>query len=159
MRSMRRLQRKRGCPPPPSPPPAANPSPPPGGGPSPPAPRKRGEGSTFVPPPPEAPPWVAPGVGATVSPHLPAGGGSGPTGTGKTRLSLQVASDLLDEFEHGVFFTPLDALADAALVPSAIAQSLSIKERPGQPLMETLKQHLREKQALLVLDNFEQLLD
>ena len=81
----------------------------------------------------------------------------GPGGTGKTRLALQVAADLLDEFRHGVFFVPLASVSDATLLPSAIAQALEVREETGTALEDTLQRHLREKQLLLVLDNFEQL--
>lgn len=82
---------------------------------------------------------------------------TGPGGTGKTRLSLQVGADLLDEFEHGVYFVSLSALTDPALVSSTIAQALVVTESGGDSLLECLKDHLREKQLLLLLDNFEQL--
>ncbi|HSF48595.1 MAG TPA: TIR domain-containing protein, partial [Burkholderiales bacterium] len=84
---------------------------------------------------------------------------TGPGGVGKTRLALQVASDLTDKFPDGVFLVELAPLRDPALVASAIAQALGVREEPGRSLLETLKKHLREKQILLVLDNFEQVLD
>ena len=83
---------------------------------------------------------------------------TGPGGTGKTRLSLQTAADVLDEFEHGVFFVALAAVTEAAEVPAAIARAVGVAEEGERPLLETLMEHLREKQVLLVLDNFEQLL-
>ncbi|MBI3970659.1 MAG: AAA family ATPase [Chloroflexi bacterium] len=52
---------------------------------------------------------------------------TGPGGTGKTRLSLQVAADAIDDFDHGVYFVPLEPVSDAALVPSAIAQALGVR--------------------------------
>ena len=84
---------------------------------------------------------------------------SGVGGTGKTRLALQGAADLVDEFEHGVFFVPLAALSDPALVLSAIAQTFDVREAAGQSLRDQLKDYLREKEILLVLDNFEQVVD
>jgi predicted ATPase len=82
---------------------------------------------------------------------------SGPGGTGKTRLALQVALDLVDDFEHGVYFVALASIADPHLVPTAIAQALDIHEaRDGRPILESLKDYLRDKYVLLVLDNFEQ---
>lgn len=81
---------------------------------------------------------------------------TGPGGTGKTRLSLQIASRLLDEFEHGIFFVPLAAIFDPALVLPAIAQALDVKEISGQSLVQALTVHLQDRQILLVLDNFEQ---
>jgi predicted ATPase len=84
---------------------------------------------------------------------------TGPGGMGKTRLGLQVAADLRDEFPDGVFLVELAPLSDPALVPSTIAQTLGVREEPGRPLAESLKEHLREKQVLLLLDNFEQVVD
>src|SRR5437870_4542214 len=83
---------------------------------------------------------------------------TGPGGTGKTRLGLQVAADASDAFEHGVFFVPLASITDPNLVPSTIAEVLGVKETSGgRPLMESLKEHLRDKEMLLLLDNFEQI--
>jgi predicted ATPase len=82
---------------------------------------------------------------------------TGPGGTGKTRLALQAAADLLDEFANGVFFVPLAGLSDPDLVPQAIAGALSIHEQSGQPLVEQLKEFLAAKPVLLVLDNVEHL--
>src|SRR5262245_1471679 len=81
---------------------------------------------------------------------------TGPGGTGKTRLGLQVAADLLEDFEDGVFFVPLAAIRDSALVASSIARTLRLQERAGQVLLDSLKESLQDKQMLLVLDNFEQ---
>ena len=83
---------------------------------------------------------------------------TGPGGTGKTRLGLQVAADLLDDFPDGVFFIPLASITNPDLVASAIAHTLGVREAEGQPLAERLKDYLREKQLLLLLDNFEQVL-
>ena len=84
---------------------------------------------------------------------------TGPGGVGKTRLALQVAADVIDHFEDGVFFVALPAADEADQVMSAIAEVLGLREAGGQPLLDTLKYYLREKQLLLVLDNFEQVLD
>ena len=84
---------------------------------------------------------------------------SGVGGTGKTRLALQAAADMVDEFEHGVFFVPLAALSESALVLPAIANACGVREAAGRPLQEQLQDYLREKQMLLVLDNFEQVID
>jgi predicted ATPase/class 3 adenylate cyclase len=81
---------------------------------------------------------------------------TGPGGVGKTRLALQVASELLDTFADGVCFVALAPLSDPTLVTSAIAQTLGIAEGSGQPLLERLKEYLHPRQLLLVLDNFEQ---
>jgi predicted ATPase len=84
---------------------------------------------------------------------------TGPGGTGKTRLALQAAADLLEEFEDGVFFVALATITDPKLVSSTIAGPLGVKESAEQPLTEGLKGYLREKDLLLVLDNFEQVLE
>jgi predicted ATPase len=84
---------------------------------------------------------------------------TGAGGTGKTRLSLQVAAELVADFDDGVFFVDLAPIVDPHLFIATVAQTLSVRERPGESLSETLKNYLREKHLLLVLDNFEQLLD
>ena len=81
----------------------------------------------------------------------------GPGGTGKTRLSLQVAEETLNHFSNGVFFVPLSDDANSDQFISRVAQQLEVKEG-GRPLLENLQDYLREKQLLLVLDNFEQLI-
>jgi predicted ATPase len=81
---------------------------------------------------------------------------SGPGGTGKTRLALEVARQLLDEFRDGVFFVPLAAIRDPSLVLPTIAQALGLQEAAGQPVADQLSGHLRDKDVLLVLDNLEQ---
>ncbi len=80
----------------------------------------------------------------------------GTGGSGKTRLSIQVAANLLDEYADGAWFVPLAAINDAQLVASTIAQTLGLKERAGASLTDSLKDYLSERQLLLVLDNFEQ---
>jgi predicted ATPase/class 3 adenylate cyclase len=84
---------------------------------------------------------------------------TGPGGTGKTRLALQVAAELLDEFTDGTYFVDLAPIRDPELVATAIAQTLGVKESGGRPLLEELQAYLREKRLLLLLDNFEQVLD
>ncbi|HEX9989416.1 MAG TPA: tetratricopeptide repeat protein [Chloroflexia bacterium] len=81
---------------------------------------------------------------------------NGPPGIGKTRLSLQVSAEMLDDFANGVFFVPLAPVSDPDLVPPAIAQALGVRDSGDQPLVDTLKNYLRARQMLLVLDNFEQ---
>jgi predicted ATPase len=96
---------------------------------------------------------------------------TGPGGTGKTRLSLQVAADLLDHFKDGVFFVALASVSDATLVVPTVAQTLGVREVEGSPfpelsrgaqdgqdghLLEALNDYLRDKRILLILDNFEQ---
>jgi predicted ATPase/class 3 adenylate cyclase len=84
---------------------------------------------------------------------------TGPGGTGKTRLSLQVAADALGMFEHGVWFVSLAPIGDPDLVAATIAQALGVREAGGRPILELLKSYLREKRTLLLLDNFEQIVD
>jgi len=81
----------------------------------------------------------------------------GTGGTGKTRLALQVALHLVDRFEEGVFFVNLSPISDPNLVASTIATALNIRDTIGsRPVVDALKDYLRNKQTLLVLDNFEQ---
>jgi predicted ATPase/class 3 adenylate cyclase len=84
---------------------------------------------------------------------------TGPGGTGKTRLGLQVAAEILDEYEGGVFFVPLANVADPALVAPTIAGALDVRETGERPSDEALQDHLRNRQMLLVLDNFEQVVE
>src|SRR5215469_265353 len=81
---------------------------------------------------------------------------TGPGGTGKTRLGLQVAAEVSDRFHEGVYFVNLAPITNPALVIPTIAQTLDLRETGEQPPLEQLKTFLREKQLLLVLDNFEQ---
>ncbi|MCL4861977.1 MAG: AAA family ATPase, partial [Caldilineaceae bacterium] len=83
---------------------------------------------------------------------------TGPGGIGKTRLALQVAANLLDHFVDGVYFVSLAPISDPDLVSTAIAQTLGVREAPGRALHESLQDYLRDKQLLLVLDNYEQIL-
>jgi predicted ATPase/class 3 adenylate cyclase len=83
----------------------------------------------------------------------------GPGGTGKTRLGLQVASDLFDEFESGIYFVALTSINVPTLVATTIAQTLGLRESSGQPVVESLKDFLRDKHLLLLLDNFEQVVE
>jgi predicted ATPase/class 3 adenylate cyclase len=84
---------------------------------------------------------------------------TGPGGTGKTRLGLQAAAELTDEFEDGVFFVALAAIADPTLVAPAIMRTLGLTESGNRPAEELLESYLRDKQVLLVLDNCEQVLE
>lgn len=81
---------------------------------------------------------------------------TGPGGIGKTRLALQVAANLLDHFVDGVYFVSLAPIRQAELVGVTIAQTLGIREVGGQPLLESLQDYIQDRQMLLVLDNFEQ---
>jgi predicted ATPase/class 3 adenylate cyclase len=82
---------------------------------------------------------------------------TGPGGTGKTRLGIRVAEEVLTRFEHGAWFVALDALRDPELLPSAIADALGLTVPGDQSVMQALIDHLAERELLLVLDNFEQL--
>src|SRR5688572_23687153 len=81
---------------------------------------------------------------------------SGPPGVGKTRLALQVADTLSARFAGGVCFVPLASVSEAGLVLVGIAQALGLKEGGGRPLLGRLQRFLRDREMLLVLDNFEQ---
>ena len=83
---------------------------------------------------------------------------TGPGGTGKTRLSLQLAARASDDFPDGVFFVPLEPVRDPMLVPPRIAAAVGIVEMAVRPVAESLADWLRDKRLLLVLDNFEQVL-
>src|SRR5829696_1561261 len=80
----------------------------------------------------------------------------GPPGIGKTRLAIQVATDLIDDFPDGVCFVPLAPINDPDLVVPAITQALEFRGEADGPLLERLKGYLQDKQMLLLLDNFEQ---
>lgn len=81
---------------------------------------------------------------------------TGTGGVGKTRLGLQIATDLLEDFADGVCFVSLAPISDPELVVSTIAQTLGIKEAGKKPLLVLLIASLRNKSQLLFLDNFEQ---
>ena len=83
---------------------------------------------------------------------------TGAGGSGKTRLALQVATTLLAEFEHGVWWVELASLTDPVLVPQQVASSLGLSEQPGRSLMDTLTGALQPRKLLLVLDNCEHLI-
>jgi predicted ATPase/serine/threonine protein kinase len=81
---------------------------------------------------------------------------TGVGGTGKTTLALAVARELSTEFADGVFLVELAAITSPELVASTIAQPLCVKEAGGKSVVEILKEHLRVREVLLVIDNFEQ---
>ena len=83
---------------------------------------------------------------------------TGPGGIGKTRLSLQVAAEAVQQFPAGVYFVPLSAVRDPELVASAVAQVLGVPVTGARTPIEGVVDHLHDKDILLVLDNFEQLL-
>ena len=83
---------------------------------------------------------------------------TGAAGSGKTRLAIQAAGELVDAFRDGVWWFDLAALEDERLIPSKVARTLGIREGAGGPVTDTIIGHLRSSQALLVLDNCEHLL-
>ena len=84
---------------------------------------------------------------------------TGPGGTGKTRLSLQVAAEAADDFPDGVWFVALDAVRDPALVVPTIARTLGLAENANRTSMDLLADEIGEQRVLFVLDNFEQVTD
>lgn len=83
---------------------------------------------------------------------------TGAGGNGKTRLAIQVATDLIDSFAHGVWWVELAALCDEALVVRAVAKSLGVNEVANQALSQTIANFVGDKEMLLVLDNCEHLI-
>ena len=83
---------------------------------------------------------------------------TGPGGTGKTRVALEAARAMLDDYPDGVHFVRLASIADARLVATTIALALGVAGEGRQPPLEVLKNYLRDRRVLLVLDNFEQVL-
>jgi predicted ATPase/class 3 adenylate cyclase len=84
---------------------------------------------------------------------------TGPGGTGKTRLGLQAAAELVEDFPQGVFFVALAAIADPELVLPTIAQTLGLKESGTASLADSLVHFLAQKRLLLLLDNFEHVVE
>jgi predicted ATPase len=83
---------------------------------------------------------------------------TGPGGSGKTRLCIALATEVAAEYHDGVYFVPLAPVRDPQLVASTIAQTIGLQDPRDRPLMEHLVSQLRERQILIVLDNFEHLL-
>ena len=83
---------------------------------------------------------------------------TGAGGSGKSRLALQVAAELIRHFHNGVFFVALAPITDPGLVASTIAQALGLTESAGRSILEGLKDYLQSKSLLLLLDNFEQVI-
>jgi predicted ATPase/DNA-binding CsgD family transcriptional regulator len=83
---------------------------------------------------------------------------TGTGGVGKTRLALEVAARMTPDFADGICFVALAPITDPALVAPTIAQALGVREQGSRPVLDVLKDSLREKQLLLLLDNFEQLI-
>ncbi|HKH77025.1 MAG TPA: AAA family ATPase, partial [Rubrobacteraceae bacterium] len=84
---------------------------------------------------------------------------TGPGGSGKTRLALAVAHEVVEKYEDGAWFVELAPLSDPGLVPQAVASLLGVREAPGRELMDTLTDHIRSRTVLLILDNCEHLVD
>ncbi len=84
---------------------------------------------------------------------------TGPGGVGKTRLAIAVGTQMLENFRDGIFFIHLESLNDPAFILTQIAHSLAIENVGSQSLLDTLKTYLRKRQLLLILDNFEQLVE
>lgn len=83
----------------------------------------------------------------------------GPPGVGKTRLAVEVARDLAASFLHGAVFVVLSPITDPARVAHAVADAVGLREVPDRPVIERLTAYLRDRELLLVLDNFEQALE
>ena len=84
---------------------------------------------------------------------------TGPGGAGKTRLAIEAANALAGELPDGPFFIPLDALRDGSLLLPVIAQAFEVRESGERPLVETVRERLAGRSAIVLLDNFEQLAD
>ncbi|MDP9024689.1 MAG: adenylate/guanylate cyclase domain-containing protein [Candidatus Eremiobacteraeota bacterium] len=84
---------------------------------------------------------------------------AGPGGAGKTRLALELAANAMPKFTDGVWFVDLSPLTDPIFVPSAVLSALALREESGQANTVTLLQHLKTKNALIVLDNCEQVVE
>jgi predicted ATPase/class 3 adenylate cyclase len=83
----------------------------------------------------------------------------GPGGTGKTRLAVEAAGRTRESFPDGVFFVDLSPVTDPSLLPNTIATTLRLREEGGRPVVEIISDHLRDRTALLLLDNFEQIIE
>ena len=84
---------------------------------------------------------------------------TGPGGSGKSRLALQVAAESLDAWDDGVWLVELSAFADPALVPIAVAAVFRVREERGRQLIDELIDHLRSIEILIILDSCEHLID
>lgn len=84
---------------------------------------------------------------------------TGPGGTGKTRLSIQAAHELLPDFEDGAYFVPLAAITEPDLVVPTVSELVGVSEAAGTSPVDQLIQHLRDREMLLVLDNVEQVVE
>ncbi len=84
---------------------------------------------------------------------------TGPGGTGKTRFALEAAVELVADFADGVVFVPLALVSEPELVVPTIAQTLGLRQQPGEPISETVATYLEAKELLLFLDNLEQVVE
>jgi predicted ATPase/class 3 adenylate cyclase len=84
---------------------------------------------------------------------------TGPGGSGKTRLALQTAGELLEDYRDGVFLVELAPITDPRLVPSSIADAVGARAEGVRPVLDTLLDHVRDREMLLIVDNFEQVLE
>ncbi len=84
---------------------------------------------------------------------------TGAGGVGKTRLAVQVAAALADQFSGGVWYVDLAPITAAEVVPVTVARALGLPDQPGRSTMDTLQRFTRDRQLLIVLDNCEHLLD
>ena len=84
---------------------------------------------------------------------------TGAGGVGKTRLAIQIAGQLSDEFGDGVWYVDLAPITDPELVPITVARAFGLPDQPGRSTMDTLLRFIADRQMLVVLDNCEHLLD
>lgn len=84
---------------------------------------------------------------------------TGPPGSGKTRLAIEAGRTILGAFPDGAWFVRLAPLQDGTLIAHAVARTLGLAEQPGAPMTEVVRHHLKGRRLLLVVDNFEHLLD
>jgi predicted ATPase/class 3 adenylate cyclase len=84
---------------------------------------------------------------------------TGPGGTGKTRLALQVAANVLSSLPDGVWLVELAPLADPGMIPQTIASALGLREKPGMVMLDILAEHLRPRKIMLIFDNCEHLVE
>ncbi len=84
---------------------------------------------------------------------------TGPGGIGKTRLALRIAATRLDRHADGVYLVDLSPVMDPGFVLASIATALMVREQPGRDIVDSLADHLRDRELLLVLDNVEQVVE
>ncbi len=83
---------------------------------------------------------------------------TGPGGSGKTRLALQIAAEAVEQFRDGVFFVEFAPITEPGLIASTIAQTIGVAESARRPILDGLKEYLHTRHQLLFLDNFEQVI-